>query len=148
MNSKKQKTSASGKINTGFFLTPHIKKQNEIPLMKCITHKNNIWSDQLKSLLTRCGKYSNWLKVIDTNDGILTHEMSEHGLKSNNAHNMTQYVNPRIIPLGFVVAKVVHTLPNKSWSWHLWPIKHAINQPISKTLRATIFSYMTAANDD
>ena len=105
-------------------------------------------SDQLQMLINRCGKYGRWLRVIADNPGILTHSLDDHGLRSNNAHNMSQYVNPRIIPLGFVVAKTVHTKANESWSWHLWPIDYALKQPISDTLRAMILQYMGAANDE
>lgn len=85
--------------------------------------------------------------VIASNDGILTHQFSQFGLKSNNTHNMTQSVNPRIIPKGFVIAKVIHTNPNQSWRWHLWPVSYALTQPISKTLRVTILKHMEVAND-
>lgn len=105
-------------------------------------------SDQLQELINRCGKYGRWLRVITDNPCILTHNLDDHGLRSNNAHNMSQYVNPRIIPLGFVVAKTVHTKANESWSWHLWPIDYALKQPISDTLRAMILQYMEAANDE
>ena len=105
-------------------------------------------SDQLKRLINRCGKYGKWLTVIADSQGVLTHSLNDHGLKSNNAHNMSQYVNPRIIPLGWVVAKTVHTKANESWSWHLWPINYAIKQPISDSLRAMILQYMEAANDE
>jgi hypothetical protein len=105
-------------------------------------------SDQLQKLINRSGKYGKWLIVIADNQGILTHNLSDHGLKSNNAHNMSQYVNPRIIPLRWVVAKTVHTKANESWSWHLWPISYAIKQPISDSLRAMILQYMEAANDE
>jgi hypothetical protein len=116
--------------------------------MKRTTNNDNNCSDQLSQLNIYSGKYSQWIKVIAANDGLLTHELGDYGLKSNNSHNMSQFVNPRIIPKGYVVAKIVHTLPSKSWSWHVWPVGYAINQPISKTLRATIFSYMEAANDE
>lgn len=109
--------------------------------------RNNT-SDQLQEVVNRSGKYGRWLRVIADNSGILTHSLSDYELKSNNAHNMSQYVNPRIIPLGFVVAKTVHTKANESWAWHLWPIKYALKQPISDTLRAMILQYMGAANDE
>jgi len=148
MKNNCKKAGESAKITTSFFLEPLAKQNYGIPMNKTNTSKTPNWSDEFKLLLSYCGKYRSWVIVIKTNDGILTHELSDHGLKSNNAHNMSQFVNPRIIPQGYVVAKIVHTLPSKSWSWHLWPVSFALTQPISKTLRATIFSYMTAANDD
>jgi hypothetical protein len=153
MKNANRKASRSGKIDAGYFFKHYVRfTQMDSHKKHVSTTQNplasNNTSDQLQELINRCGKYGKWLSVIADNQGILTHSLSDHGLKSNNAHNMSQYVNPRIIPLGWVVAKTVHTKANESWSWHLWPISYAIKQPISDSLRAMILQYMEAANDE
>jgi len=130
------------------FLLQQLKRQHEALLMANYTKNTPKKENQMQTLVNNSKGYGNWLTVIASNEGILTHQLEAFGLKSNNAHNMTQFVNPRIIPLGYVVAKTVHTKPNESWSWHLWPIGHALKQPISDTLRSTIVTNMEAANDE
>ena len=149
MKNANKKASKSGKIDAGYFFKNAGKNINMNSHKEHdSTEINYNTSDQLQKLINRVGKYGRWLRVIADNPSILTHCLDDHGLKSNNAHNMSQYVNPRIIPLGFVVAKTVHTKANESWAWHLWPIKYALKQPISDTLRAMILQYMGAANDE
>lgn len=66
--------------------------------------------------------YSKWLRVVWHNQGILTNQLSEHGLQSNNHHNADQKLNPRIEPLGWKIVKQVKTKPNESWAWFIQPI--------------------------
>lgn len=66
--------------------------------------------------------YSKWLRVIWHNQGILTNQLSEHGLQSNNHHNADQKLNTCIEPLGWKIVKQVKTKPNESWAWFIQPI--------------------------
>lgn len=66
--------------------------------------------------------YSKWLRVVWHNPGILTNQLSEHGLQSNNHHNADQKLNPCIEPLGWKIVKQVKTKPNESWAWFIQPI--------------------------
>jgi hypothetical protein len=66
--------------------------------------------------------YSKWLRVVWHNQGILTNQLSEHGLRSNNHHNADQKLNPCIEPLGWKIVKQVKTKPNESWAWFIQPI--------------------------
>lgn len=149
MKNANKKASRSAKIDAGyFFKTTREKIKISSHIVNTNRQINCNTSDQLQRLINRVGKYGRWLRVIADNPSILTHSLDDHGLKSNNAHNMSQYVNPRIIPLGFVVAKTVHTKANESWSWHLWPVNYALKQPISNTLRSMILQHMEVANDE
>lgn len=66
--------------------------------------------------------YSKWLPVIWHNQGILTNQLSEHGLQSNNHHNASQVLNLRIEQLGYKIFKEVKTQPNESWAWFIRPL--------------------------
>lgn len=66
--------------------------------------------------------YSKWLRVIWNNPGILTNQLSEHGLQSNNHHNASQELNLRIEPLGWQIVKQIKTKPNESWAWFIQPV--------------------------
>jgi hypothetical protein len=66
--------------------------------------------------------YSKWLRVVWHNPGILTNQLSEHGLKSNNHHNASQELNLCIEPLGWRIVKQIKTKPNESWAWFIHPI--------------------------
>ncbi len=66
--------------------------------------------------------YSKWLQIVWENQGIPTHEISQHGVDSNNHHNASQRLNPRIEPLGWRIIKRVKTQRNKSHGWYLEPI--------------------------
>jgi|GEM_PF-5574258 len=66
--------------------------------------------------------YSKWLRVVWNNQGILTNQLSEHGLQSNNHHNASQILNERIEPLGYKIVKHIKTKPNDSWGWFIRPI--------------------------
>ena len=66
--------------------------------------------------------YSQWLRVVWNNPGILTHELVKHGLQSNNHHDCSQKLNQRIEALGYKVIKKINTKPNESWSWFVFSI--------------------------
>lgn len=66
--------------------------------------------------------YSKWLRVVWNNQGVLTNQLSEYGLQSNNHHNADQKLNPCIEPLGWQIVKRVKTKPNESWAWFIQPI--------------------------
>ena len=66
--------------------------------------------------------YSKWLRVVWNNQGIPTDRLSEHGLKSNNHHNASKKLNPRIEPLGWRINKRIKTQQNDSHGWYLEPI--------------------------
>lgn len=81
--------------------------------------------------------------------GLLTHQLSEKfGCKSNNHHNVTQALNPRLIRMGWVITKYRAGQSNQSWRWYLEPVHVALRKPIRKDLRATIVKCMEAANDE
>ena len=63
--------------------------------------------------------YSKWLPVIWNNQGILTNQLSAHGLQSNNHHNASQELNLLIEPLGWKIVKRVNTKPNESGAWFI-----------------------------
>jgi hypothetical protein len=86
-------------------------------------------------LINACGKYKSWMKVILANPCILTHDLSKHGLKSNNPHNVTQEINPILFKLGYWMAVYHVSAPNKSWAWKLVTINQALKLPINKITR-------------
>jgi hypothetical protein len=86
-------------------------------------------------LINACGNNKNWARVILDNPGILTHELSNHGLKSNNVHNVTQEINPILFKLGYWVAVYHVSEPNKSWAWKLVSINQALKLPLNKRTR-------------
>lgn len=89
------------------------------------------------------------LMLLWENQGILTHELSEKfGCKSNNHHNLTQALNPRLIRLGWVISKYPAGKSSESWRWNLEPVYVALQNPINKPLREKIRKYMEAANDE
>lgn len=89
------------------------------------------------------------LTLLWNNQGILTHELGDKfGCKSNNHHNVTQGLNPRLIRLGWVITKYQAGQPSESWRWYLEPVHVALNNPIRKDLRRTIHKHMEAANDE
>jgi len=65
--------------------------------------------------------YSKWLRVVWNNQGILTNQLSEHGLQSNNHHEASQVLNLYIEPLGWKIVKQIKTKPNESWGWFIQP---------------------------
>jgi hypothetical protein len=81
-------------------------------------------TDILQELInaSQCTSYSKWLRVIWENTGILTNQLSEHGLQSNNHHNASQELNMCIEPLGWQIVKRIKTKPNESWAWFIQPI--------------------------
>jgi hypothetical protein len=86
-------------------------------------------------LINACGKYKTWMKVILANPCILTHDLSKHGLKSNNPHNVTQKINPILFKFGYWMAVYHVSAPNKSWAWKLVTINQALKLPINKITR-------------
>ena len=105
----------------------------------------------LERLLTiaRNHKERRILVLLSEQQGILTHEFSEKfDCKSNNYHNLSQDLNPRLIRLGWVISKYQAGQPSKSWRWYLEPVYIALQKPIRKDLRRTIHKHMEAANDE
>lgn len=89
------------------------------------------------------------LMLLWEHQGILTHELGEKfGCKSNNHHNVSQDLNPRLIRLGWVISKYRSGQPSESWRWYLEPVYVALQKPIRKDLRRTIHKHMEAANDE
>ena len=86
------------------------------------TTTNN--KDTLQELInaSQGTSYSKWLSVVWNNQGILTNQLSAHGLQSNNHHNASQELNLRIEPLGYKIVKRIKTTPNESWQWFISPI--------------------------
>lgn|SRR5690554_4550859 len=89
------------------------------------------------------------LMLLWEHQGILTHELGEKfGCKSNNHHNVSQDLNPRLIRLGWVISKYPAGQPSESWRWYLEPVYVALQKPIRKDLRRTIHKHMEAANHE
>jgi hypothetical protein len=86
-------------------------------------------------LINACGKHKNWMKVILANPSILTHELSKHGLKSNNTHNVTQEINPKLFKLGYWIAVYHVSVPNRSWAWKLVTVNQALKLPLNRRTR-------------
>jgi hypothetical protein len=86
-------------------------------------------------LINACGNHKRWIKVILANPCILTHELSNHGLKSNNAHNVTQEINPILFKLGYWIAVYHVSAPNKSYAWKLVTVNQALKLPLNKRTR-------------
>jgi len=73
-----------------------MSKKNGTP--KGTTQKDNaILQELIKA--SQGTSYSKWLKIVWENQGIPTHEISQHGVDSNNHHNASQRLNPVIEPL-------------------------------------------------
>lgn len=105
----------------------------------------------LKALLRVCSskRERHILKLLWRFQGVLTHELSEKfGCKSNNHHNVSQDLNPRLIRLGWVISKYPASQPSESWRWYLEPVYVALQKPIRRDLRRTIHKHMEAANDE
>lgn len=105
----------------------------------------------LDALLRQCrsSRERRVLLNIWVHQGLLTHELGEKfGCKSNNHHNVTQSLNPRLIRMGWVITKYRSSQPNESWRWYVEPVHVALTKPIRKDLRETINRCMEAANDE
>ncbi|WP_133468281.1 hypothetical protein [Paraglaciecola marina] len=87
-------------------------------------------ANPLDKLINSCGTHKDWIKVILANPCILTDELSKHGLTSNNAHNITQNINPILFKLGYWIAVHDVSSPSKSWAWKLVTINQALKLPI------------------
>lgn len=96
-----------------------MNKKNGTP--KGTTQKDNAILQELINA-SQGTSYSKWLRVVWNNQGIPTNELSLHGLDSNNHHNASQKLNPRIEPFGWRINKRVKTQRNKSHGWYLEPI--------------------------
>ena len=107
--------------------------------------------DQLQFLKSACRRpnEAKVLTIVWQNQGLLTHEIGDKfGCKSNNHHNVTRDLNPRLIKLGWVITKYHAGNPNGSWRWFIEPVLQALANPIRDSLRATIIENMEAANDE
>ena len=96
-----------------------MSKKNGTP--KGTTKKDNAILQELINA-SQGTSYSKWLRVVWSNQGIPTDQLSEHGLQSNNHHNASQILNARIEPLGWKIVKQIKTKRNKSWGWFIEPI--------------------------
>jgi hypothetical protein len=108
-------------------------------------------NDNFKKLLSACRttQESKVLQIVWENQGVLTHEIGDKfGKKSNNQHNVTKNLNPRLIKTGWVITKYYPGKPYRSWRWFIEPVVQALANPIRKDLRATIARHMEAANDE
>ncbi len=96
-----------------------MSKKNGTP--KGTTQKDNaILQELIKA--SQGTSYSKWLHVVWNNQGILTNQLSEHGLQSNNHHVSSQVLNQYIEPLGYKIIKQIKTKPNESWAWFIQPV--------------------------
>lgn len=105
----------------------------------------------LEALLrvSRTSRERRILMLLWEHQGILTHELGDKfGCKSNNHHNVTRDLNPRLIRMGWVISKYPAGLPSNSWRWYLEPVYTALQNNIRKDLRRTIHKHMEAANDE
>ncbi|MDV6328809.1 hypothetical protein Q5L94_12135 [Idiomarina sp. Sol25] len=99
--------------------------------------------------VARTPKECRILMLLWEHQGILTHEIGDKfGCKSNNHHNVTQGLNPRLIRMGWVISKYRAGQPSESWRWYLEPVHVALQKPIRKDLRRTIHKHMESANDE
>lgn len=96
-----------------------MKKNGDTP-KGTTTNDSDILQELIKA--SHGTNYSKWLRVVWNNQGILTNQLSEHGLQSNNHHVSSQVLNARIEPLGWKIVKQVKTKPNESWAWFVRPI--------------------------
>jgi len=96
-----------------------MSKKNGTP--KGTTQKDNTILQELINA-SQGTSYSKWLRVVWNNQGILTNQLSEHGLQSNNHHVSSQVLNQYIEPLGWKIVKQIKTQPNESWAWFIRPI--------------------------
>lgn len=94
-------------------------KKNGTP--KDTTQKDNAILQELINA-SQGTSYSKWLRVVWNNQGILTNQLSEHGLQSNNHHVSSQVLNQYIEPLGYKIIKQIKTKPNESWAWFIQPV--------------------------
>ena len=118
-------------------LTPPASKDGTDPLL-----------EQLRKVC-RTNRERNVLRLLRTESGLLTHELGEKfGCKSNNQHNVTKDLNPRLIKVGWVITKYYAGKRYKSWRWYLEPVTQALVNPIREDLRATILKHIEAANDE
>ncbi len=134
------------------FLSPNLKPKGSRLMntnqAKFLCKQNN---DQLQFLKSACRRVNEAkvLTIVWQNQGLLTHEIGDKfGCKSNNHHNVTRDLNPRLIKLGWVITKYHAGNPNGSWRWFVEPVIQALANPIRDSLRATIIENLEAANDE
>lgn len=150
---KNEKASECGNTFAGYLSQPNLRS-NKLGYDMNISKKQYPCKhkcDQLQFLKSACrGSYERRvLSIVWNNQGILTHEIGDKfGCKSNNQHNSTRDLNPRLIKLGWVVTKYPNGNARGSWRWFIEPVLQALTNPILKSLRATIIENMEAANDE
>ena len=97
----------------------------------------------------KCKREKEIISLLWKYDGVYTHEISEkYGYLSNNHHQTSHTLNPRIIPLGWVITKYPDEGERRSWKWYIEQVTTALSQPIRRDLRRTIERCLEAANDD
>jgi hypothetical protein len=123
-------------------------------LNKCISTRK-VLTNNLPSILERALKHCKtplerqMIRAIAENRRIRTHEFGyQHGCKSNNYHNISKILNPRLIRKGLVITKYPPNQSKGSWYWYIEPIGLALSNPIRMDLRRTIFRHMESANDE
>jgi hypothetical protein len=92
------------------------KKNGDTP-EDTTTNHNAILQELINA--SQSTSYSKWLRVVWNNQGILTNQLAEHGLQSNNHHEASQVLNLCIEPLGWKIVKQIKTKPNESWAWFI-----------------------------
>ena len=122
-------------------------QKNKLTNRACKAPSNHPLSQLMKA--AHSARECRIMMLLWEHQGILTHELGEKfGCKSNNHHNVSQDLNPRLIRLGWVISKYRSGQPSESWRWYLEPVYVALQKPIRKDLRRTIHKYMEAANDE
>lgn len=151
MSIRSKKVGASAKMApTSFTKTENFLKNGFSRIKISKISSGNI-SDQLSILLSCTDKYKEWVSCIYFNPDILTHELSAYHLKSNNAHNVTQYLNPKLFKVGYWLAVYSSGLAHKSWRWRLVSVNQALHLPLhKKTVEklTDLISEREAANDE
>ena len=144
---KNKKASKQLGGSAGFFLTKN-RETKKISLAKA-TQNATQKQEGIEKIFheTKQHKHYRWLVVIGLNQGITTEQLANHGLKSNNPHDVSLHLNEQLIKLGWVIAKFPTMGRFKSWSWHLLPVTRALKLGLDKRQQRKILTLMEAAND-
>lgn len=113
--------------------------------------KNESDKQLMDTLLNCCitPKQRFLFKIVWHNQGTLTHDLTAiHGFKSNNHHNFTQSINPRLLEKGWVISKHKPLEKGASWLWFIEPAHQALMQDIHPSLRELILNQLGSANDE
>ncbi|HEY0923398.1 hypothetical protein [Rheinheimera pacifica] len=117
-----------------------------------IACKEKISGTQLLEMFLGCCKTAKQRQLVRTvweHQGVLTHHLTElYGFRSNNHHNFSQSINPRLLVKGWVIAKHKPSEPHGSWRWFIQPAYQALSCDIKPTLRQMILDHLKAANDE